>query len=157
MSKVIIGIDPDATAHGVAVYIDGKLEKLALLNLMEVYGLLESDYFSDLDYSFFECHIEDVNAVSAAFGARDKKRDGGIHVKLKMAQDIGQCKQAQIEVERMCEHLGIKVVKHKISNQWKSPREGKKQFEQVTGWTGRSNEDKRSAAYFGWLGVTSRA
>ena len=31
-------------------------------------------------------------------------------------------------------------------------RNCKKQFEKVTGWTGRSNEDTRSAAYFGWLG-----
>ena len=35
---------------------------------------------------------------------------------------------------------------------WKD-KHGKIEFESVTGWTGRSNEDTRSAAYFGMLGV----
>lgn len=151
MSKIIIGIDPDSKAHGVAVYEDGVLIKLQSMSLMEFYSLM-------LSLSHLEpvVHIEDVNAVSAAFGARDKSRAGGISVKLKMAQHVGMCKQAQIEVERACESLGVKVVKHKISKQWKSTKVGKPMFEKTTGWKGRSNEDTRSAAYFGWLGVTGK-
>jgi hypothetical protein len=80
--------------------------------------------------------------------ARDKKAN--IHIKLKMAQSIGMCKQSQIELERLFESKGVKVVKHKISKMWKKD---KAQFEKVTGWTGRSNEDTRSAAYFGFLGL----
>jgi len=41
------------------------------------------------------------------------------------------------------------MVRHRVSKMWKKD---KKQFELVTKWTGRSNEDTRSAAYFGWLG-----
>ena len=33
MSKVIIGIDPDSKAHGVAIYIDGRLSRLECLTL----------------------------------------------------------------------------------------------------------------------------
>ena len=80
--------------------------------------------------------------------ARDSSKN--IHVKLKMAQHIGMCKQAQIELERIAEHMEIKVVKHKISKMWKKD---KKQFERVTGWTGQSNEDTRSASWMGYQGL----
>jgi len=142
MSKIVIGIDPDSKAHGVATYIDGVLHDLATLNNLDIYNMVEHKYWgSNVTFS-----IEDVNGVSAAFGARDSGRN--IHVKLKMAQSIGMCKQAQIELERILENSYVKVVKHNISKMWKKD---KAQFEKVTGWKGRSNEDTRSAAYFGWL------
>lgn len=144
MSKVIIGIDPDSKAHGVAVYLDGELIELKSMPLMKFMSLIKH-YLGCVDSVV--AHIEDVSAVSAAFNARDRKTN--INVKLKMAQHIGMCKQSQIELERLFEWLEVKVVKHKISKMWKKD---KAQFEKVTGWNGRSNEDTRSAAYFGWLG-----
>ena len=142
MSKVILGIDPDSKSHGFAAYSGGKLQILGVKTLMEINDFIHEYFPSDV-----EVHIEDVNGVSAAFMARDKRSN--INVKLKMAQHIGMCKQSQIELERIFEKRGVKVVKHKISKMWKKD---KAQFEKVTGWTGRSNEDTRSAAYFGWLG-----
>lgn len=144
MSKIIIGIDPDSKAHGVSIYNGGRLVDLRCRTLIDIIDLMSS---FDLDTSP-EVHIEDVNGVSAAFMARDKKAN--IHIKLKMAQSIGMCKQSQIELERLFESKGIKVVKHKISKMWKKD---KAQFERLTGWMGRSNEDTRSAAYFGFLGL----
>ncbi len=146
MGKIIIGVDPDSKAHGVAVYKDGNLKGLYSLSMVALCNCIRTEKERN---SSIELHIEDVNAVSAAFNARDKRTN--IHVKLKMAQHIGMCKQAQIEVERWCEHYDVKVVKHPISKMWKN-QTGKKQFESVTGWTGRSNEDSRSGAYFGFLG-----
>ena len=146
MNKVIIGVDPDSKAHGVSCYVDGRLTTLSCMNLMEFLAMLAK--CKALDKNKIEVHVEDVCAVSAAFNARNKQAN--INVKLKMAQHIGMCKQSQIEVERVCEWLSVKVVKHKISKMWKKD---KAQFEKVTGWKGRSNEDSRSAAYFGWLGV----
>lgn len=146
MSRIIIGIDPDSKAHGVAVYRDGKLEILRCCTLEEIICLIHMNP-SPMIEQCVEFHIEDVNGVSAAFGARDRKTN--MHVKLKMAQHIGMCKQSQIELERFISHYNIKIVKHKISKMWKKD---KAQFELVTGWKGRSNEDTRSAAYFGWLG-----
>ena len=147
MSKIIIGIDPDSKAHGVAVYRDGHLMSLHSMSLVQVMNILYDSMRGEKD---IEVHIEDVNGVSAAFMARDRKAN--INVKLKMAQHIGMCKQSQIELERLFEWLKVKVVKHKISKMWKKD---KAQFEKVTGWNGRSNEDTRSAAYFGWLGTKS--
>lgn len=145
MNKLVIGVDPDADKHGIALYRNGELTDLKMLNLMGFIDLI--DEFSNFDITV---SIEDNNAVSAAYKARDKKGGNG-HIKLKMAQDIGKCKQAQIEIERACEKLGVKVVKYKQSKFWKSADTGKKQFERITGWTKRSNEDTRSAAYFGYL------
>ena len=143
MSKIIIGVDPDSKAHGVAIYHKGKLTELGSMDLVGFCASLDDHLYCDI-----EIHIEDVNAISAAFTARDSRKP--MNVKLKMAQSIGMCKQAQVELERMAEHRGIKIVKHKISKMWKKD---KAQFEKVTGWTGRSNEDTRSAAYFGFLGI----
>ena len=139
--KLIIGIDPDSKAHGVAVYDDKELIDLRNMTLMQI-----------IDYTTWcgdiTIHIEDVNAMSAVFAQRTKAR-GNASVHMKMANSVGKCQQSQIELERFFEHKGIKVVKHKISKMWKKDR---KQFEMVTGWTKQSNEDTRSAAYFGYLG-----
>lgn len=145
MSKIIIGIDPDSKAHGVATYVDGRICAIKCLSLFDIFIMTME--IQQLDTNEIEIHMEDVNGVSAAFMARDRKTN--INVKLKMAQHIGMCKQSQIELERLFEHCKIKVVKHKISKMWKKD---KAQFELVTGWKGRSNEDTRSAAYFGYLG-----
>lgn len=147
---IIIGIDPDSSANGVAVYRNGSLVELLSLNTFQ----LSTFIACCLSESDVVVHIEDVCGISAAFTARDKKKS--LAVKLKMAQHIGMCKQAQIEVERICEAYEVKVVKHKVSKMWKDADSGKKQFESITGWKGQSNPDKRSAAYFGWLGVTSK-
>ena len=70
----------------------------------------------------------------------------------KMAWGLGKCAQSEIELRRVLEVMGFKYVMHKRNSVWKKSK-NKKQFELVTGWTGRSNEDTRSAAYFGWLGL----
>ena len=144
MSKVVIGIDPDSKAHGVAVYLDNELIELKCLMLPEFIGLLEG---YNKDFDDIEIHIEDVCANSAAFqksGIKNAKAATAIN------RSIGKCQQSQIELERFLTYYDVKVVKHKISKTWKKD---KAQFELVTGWGGRSNEDTRSAAWFGYYGV----
>jgi len=146
MSKIIIGIDPDSKAHGVAVYVDGKLSRLECLTL---YWFMDAlDFYSDVDNDI-EIHIEDVCAMNAVFRQRQGSNQA---INMKMANNIGKCQQSQIELERLIHHRAIKIVKHKISKMWKKD---KRQFELVTDWSGQSNEDTRSAAYFGWLGTKS--
>lgn len=67
----------------------------------------------------------------------------------KVAMHIGRCQQVQIEIMQWLDALGVPYKLHK-------PQKGnwakdKAMFERVTGWKGRSNEDTRSAAYFGFL------
>lgn len=144
MTTFVIGCDPDSKLHGIAIYEDGKLIDLKNLSLIEIYRLLKNlKQFGSVIMS-----IEDNNAVSAIYAGRFNTKDSQA-VKSKKAQHVGMCKQAQIEVERVCENLGVEVVRQKPSKQWKDTNN--RQFELVTGWKKRSNEDNRSAAYFGWL------
>lgn len=150
MSKYVIGCDPDSDKHGIATYEDGKLVRLDSMTLMQLFTYITN--LNECHCKFgesIEFHIEDVCAQNAAFnkgGVKNAKAGTAIN------RSIGKCQQAQIEAERMLEHVGIQVTKHKISKSWKNAA-GKKQFEKITGWTGRSNEDTRSAAYFGYLGL----
>jgi hypothetical protein len=146
--KLVIGIDPDSKKHGVSFYLNGNLTNLESMEIIELYEWVKN---CPIHHASVEIHIEDVNGVSASFGARDKS-GANMHMRLKMAQHIGMCKQSQIEVERVAQKLGVKLVKHKLSKKWKSAKIGKPEFEKLTGWSGRSNEDTRSAAWFGYIG-----
>lgn len=140
MSEYVIGIDPDSKAHGVAVYEGGNLKELHNMTLFEFY-----DHF--LYASIDKVHIENVCGNNAVFAERRGRAN--FNTIAKMSNGVGRCQQSQIEIERLLERWGVDVVRHKVSKAWKKD---KKQFELATGWTGRSNEDTRSAAYFGFLG-----
>ncbi len=142
--KYVIGIDPGATkGHGVSTYKDGALIDLSMMSLMEL-----MEHLNGLG-GIPVIHIEDMMTQKGNWHTGNQSQKASA----KSGEHLGYCKWAQVEVERLCEYLGFKVVKHKVSKYWKG-KNGKSQFEKVTGWKGRSNEDTRSAAYFGWLGVT---
>lgn len=147
MSKIIIGIDPDSKAHGVAVYGDGKLIQLESMPLMAINLLFARWSHDGISISDVDVHIENVCGMNAVFRQRQKSNQA---INMKMSNSVGKCQQAQIELERVFEYYDMKVVKHKISKMWKKD---KAQFEKVTGWKGRSNEDTRSASWFGFLGL----
>lgn len=146
MSKIIIGIDPDSKAHGVAVYYGGQLRILDCKCLMDIYTFLDESIVSHAinNEMEVEVHMEDVCANNAIF-----RGGNGLKIQQSIARRLGMVQQSQTELEGLFLYWDIKVVKHKISKMWKKD---KAQFEKVTGWKGRSNEDTRSAAYFGWLG-----
>ena len=142
MTKVIIGIDPDSSKHGVAVYENDKLSHLKSMPLTELMGV-----FRKYEHLNPIVHIENVCANSSSSFHHNKKESAA--VKAKKSENVGMCKQAQKEVERMAEYYGIRVVHHRISSSWKKD---KAIFQKVTGWKLQSNEDTRSAAFFGFLG-----
>lgn len=135
----IIGIDPDSKAHGVAIYKNGKLVELKTMTLMQLYECVNHSIDEE------EIHIEDVCSNNASFHGKGQS----VRVQKDIGRRIGMVQQAQTELVRMLESLGVPYKLHKPSKQWKKD---KTHFEQVTGWRGRSNEDTRSAAYFGFLG-----
>ncbi|EGR2141047.1 hypothetical protein D0810_15015 [Vibrio cholerae] len=143
MINFTIGCDPDSEAHGVAIYKNGALSQLHNLNLLDLMDkLIELKPLGDI-----HVHIENLNGNKAVWHGKDQnKKAYGM-----TSQNVAKCKQAQIEVERMLTKLGIQFTRHPVSSAWKS-QEAKKQFELATGWKGNSNEDKRSAAYFGFIG-----
>lgn len=140
-----MGCDPDSSESGFAFVFNGDLIRIECLSLIDVFVEFESlsTQFNDV-----ELHIENVNGISAAFNARDRK--SSLAVKLKVAQHIGMCKQVQIEIERIAEYFGIKVVHHPVSKMWKDSKTGKAALKEVFGYDGQSNEDSRSAAYFAY-------
>lgn len=152
MSKLIYGCDPDSKASGIAVYLRDRLVELECMTLVEIYKHFEIETRHS-EYDEVELHIENLNAISSS--AFHIKKTDSAAVKQKKSEGVGRCKQVQIEIERMAEHFGIKVIHHKVSKTWKS-QVSKKQFEMITGWKKRSNEDSRSAAWFGYLGATAK-
>tara|TARA_R100000951_G_C2511034_1_gene140437 strand:- start:3 stop:449 length:447 start_codon:yes stop_codon:yes gene_type:complete len=146
MKKIIIGCDPDSKASGIAVYKNGKLDKLECMPLIEIMHLFKDLAMYDPKA---ELHIENVNGKSASFSSMKVK---SLSAKLKIAQDVGACKQVQYEVELIAKNFGIEVVRHPISSAWKKGA-SKSQFKLITKWHKPGNEDSRSAAYFGWLGT----
>lgn len=150
--KYVIGIDPDSDKHGVAIYVDGELTELKTMTLVELY-LYAMDLMTERDQyghkSLFI--IEDVLANKFVY-ARNNKGNKAVTSKIAMA--IGRCQQSQFELMRVLDHFRAQyeLIKPTKFNWAKN----KAQFEKVTGWTGRSNEDTRSAAWFGYLGLKNK-
>ena len=148
MNKLIIGCDPDVDGKGFAIYEDGVLVDLCTFCLIELHCWIDNHLIMN-DQLNIELHIEDLNAnKSSAFNHKGRQSKA---VQNKISESVGRCKQMQVEVERIAEYFNIKIVRHKVSSKWKDAA-GKKEFKRMTGWTGRSNEDNRSAAWFGYLG-----
>lgn len=150
MNKIIIGCDPDSNKSGWAVFDGGNLFDLSCKSLVEIYQFLENE-MNQNNPDIYELHIENVNGISSNSFSVNKK--DSLPVKLKKAEHVGKCKQAQIEIERIAEHFNIKVVRHRVSKVWKGSKIGKAALADL-GWHGHSNEDSRSACYFGYLGLT---
>lgn len=140
---IIIGVDPDSKKHGVAIYIDGALSALHKSNNQELLINTAVSKHLNRDILF---SIEDICANNFVYSRNNK---GNKSVTSKIAMSIGKCQQAQKELMMWLDYYGVKYVLHKPQKgNW---AKNKAQFEKITGWTGRSNEDTRSAAYFGWL------
>jgi len=151
MTKIILGADPDADKSGIAIYKGGELIECKSMSLIDIYLMMKVESSSAKElWIDIELHIENLNGnKSSAFNynRRDSKAVMG-----KKSESVGKCKQVQTEIERIAEYFDIKIVRHPVSPMWKSQIQ-KKVFESVTGWKGSSNEDSRSAAYFGYLGL----
>jgi len=139
--STVIGCDPDSAGFPIARFVDGKLESLEVLTTVQ---------FCEL----FRCPetrpdvlvIEDVQSNKAIYTRNDV---GGRRVAQQIAQRVGMCKQMQTVAASIAEHYGVRVIPVKpTAANW---ADDKARFEAATGWTGRSNKDTRSAAYFAWL------
>lgn len=136
---IVIGIDPDAKASGVALFRNGML--IALYNLTTV-GIVEMvrQHFGVV------VSIEDVMANQFVYTRNQKASKAA---QSKVAMHIGRCQQVQVEIMQWLDALGVPYRLHKPQGgNW---AKDKARFEKITGWRGRSNEDTRSAAYFGFL------
>ncbi|MCP3702472.1 MAG: hypothetical protein GY954_05990, partial [Alteromonas sp.] len=89
--------------------------------------------------------LENPSAIKPLFGAKVKNKRA---VREKICQDVGKCKATGSLIQQVLESQGYKV---KLVTPLKGPvkrmaKSSDKYFNQITGWKGRSNEDKRDAA-----------
>lgn len=143
---IVVGVDPDSDKHGVATYRDGKLFALERMGLIEI-RLWMDEQSGPMIFS-----IENVLANNFVYRRNDQKNKA---LQAKVGISIGRCQQAQQELMRELDHRGVgyQLVAPTAGNWAKN----KALFEANTGWAGKSNEDTRSAAYFGWLAVKTMA
>lgn len=150
--KLIIGIDPDSDKHGIAIYRNGALSELLNLNTIQLYKHITEREKVALRRGEIEIHMENPKGnSSSSFNHLPSLTQPA---KFKISEKVGRVKQAQHSIEQMAEELGIPVTLYRNSSAWKKGSD-KKLFERATKWTGRSNEETRSAAYFGKLGCKS--
>lgn len=140
---IVVGIDPDADKHGVAVYEDGRLIHLARCQAVEIMEHHEEGTVYAIE-----------NVMQNQFVYRRNKKSSKA-VESKVAMSVGRVQQAQVELMRLMDH-------HDMPYRLYPPQQGnwakdRTMFERVTGWTGNSNEDTRAAAYFGWLALKEAA
>ena len=142
-----IGVDPDAANHGIAIYYDGRLIDLKMLPLMQVYQLRLDEQF---DGQIVRWHIEDVCANNAIFAKHLTPKPAANYA---IARKVGKLQQACKDLTDLLEYFFPHDPQYfyPISRKWKDSN-GKKEFMMATSWKERSNEDTRSAAYFGFLG-----
>lgn len=139
---IVVGVDPDSVRHGLAIFSDGHLVALESRNLVEIRKWLDG---CDKEIMF---SIENVLANNFVYSRNVQASKAST---AKVAIGIGRCQQAQEELMRELDDRQIPYVLHKPSGMnW---AKDKARFERTTGWHGKSNEDTRSAAYFGWLEV----
>lgn len=149
MNEYQIGIDPDSDKSGVAIAKNGELCTVKSMCITQLVPML-----AELsDSGSVTVHIEDVCGISSS--AFNHSRKDTRAVRFKKSEHVGMCKQAQIVIQKFCAEYGIPVHKHKVSKAWKETKTGRAALKSVFGWTGESNEDSRSAAYFLYLGMKS--
>jgi Holliday junction resolvasome RuvABC endonuclease subunit len=146
--RVIVGIDPDSNKSGIAVMRSGVLCELLNLNVIQLYDWLKTN--EKISIKNNEIVIAMENPKGSSSSAYKHKYGMNSAVKAKISEKVGMVKQAQTSIEQMADALKIPIVLYKNSSMWKDAA-GKKSFEALTGWTARSNEDTRSAAYFAYL------
>lgn len=154
MSKVIIGIDPDSSKYGISVYRSGVLCELLNMNIIELYIHLTKHEKVALRAGEIEIHMENPKGNSSS--SFNHKHNMPQAAKFKISESVGMVKQSQNAIEQMAEILNIPVLLHRNSSAWKKGTQAEL-FKRVTVWKGRSNEETRSAAYFGWLGSKTRS
>lgn len=143
--KYVIGIDPDADKHGVAIYKNCTLVDLRMMQATEIIAYVFA-IAAHLGGNSVIFSIEDVMANHFVY-ARNQKQSKA--AQSKVAMHIGRCQQAQVELMRWLDHYEIPYQLHKPQKgNWADNRP---QFEKVTGWTKQSNADTRAAAYFGFI------
>ena len=133
--KTIIGIDPGAHT-GVAVYINGTLDKLSTVEPWRIPEVIQA-------FGADRVIFEDSRLTSYMF-TTVKSRQAA----LKMARNVGEVDGWCKLIVAVCEQL--KIPAHGISPKAKGAKLDADAFKLLTGWAGQTNEHTRDAAAVAW-------
>lgn len=135
---LIIGIDPDLEKSGVAVLKDGSLR----LDNMRFYDLTK----------YFEVNKDQIKKVVIEAGWMNKKSN--LHNRIgqskrageRIAKNVGENHATGKLLVEMAESLGLAVVLVRPTKTKKNSEE----FNRITGWQGRTNQEQRDAGMLIW-------
>lgn len=138
--SLIIGIDPDLQASGVAIVVRNKISELKNMpfpELIEYITALAAD-------NEIIVKLEDVNAWR---GVKHRAGTGPAAMR-KISQNVGQVKATASIIKEMLNSKGIEVqlVRPLRGEVKMQAKKNSAYFNKLTGWTGSSNEDNRDAA-----------
>lgn len=133
--NVILGLDP-GTHTGAALFMSGKLEALHTIDPHRIPEYIRSNEVTRVIF-------EDSRLTSFTFTTAMSRPAA-----LKIARNVGEIDAWCKLIVLTCGDLNIPC--HGISPKGKGKKLNAAQFEQLTGWTGRSNEHERDAATVAW-------
>lgn len=133
--RTILGIDPGAST-GVAVYIDGKLNRLETIEPWQIPKLFDG-------FRVDRVVFEDSHLTSFMFTTAPSRAAA-----LKMARNVGEVDAWCKLIVAVCDQL--KIPAHSISPKQKGAKLDAKAFERLTGWASQSNQHERDAAAVAW-------
>jgi len=146
--KIIIGIDPDIVKSGLAVIQNGKITNLESLSFVDLINAV--DHIPS-GKDGFTIKIENPEAIKPLFGAKTKNKRA---IREKICQDVGKCKATARLICEVLESKGyiVNKIKPLTGPTKKQAKSDAEYFNKITGWQGRSNEDKRDAALIALFG-----
>ncbi len=145
MREIIIGIDPDMIASGVAVIAEkDEILELSKKSIIDIVVYVKQWSQNNI----VTVKIEDPNLISPTFPRIIKDARSLQAVRDKISQDVGRVKASATLIIQVLEHAGIKVqrVKPIKGPVKKLCKNDSAYFNRVFKWNGRSNEDSRDAA-----------
>ncbi|ARG17592.1 hypothetical protein B7L44_13920 [Acinetobacter nosocomialis] len=138
MSKIIIGIDPDLEKSGVAVLGQSHFE-LKNLNFAEVVELFKAE--QDL--------IKKVVIEAGWLNKKANFRSGAnksIAVNEQISRRVGENHATGKLLVQMAQHMGLAVIEVKPTK----TKVNSDDFNRITGWQGRTNQEQRDAGMLIW-------
>lgn len=137
-TTTVIGIDPDQTASGVAIWRGETLTDLLTLPLLPLIQFISEQKAAGALFV-----LEDVEANKPVF----RRGKTSTRAMMRIAQNVGSVKARARDIEQALQASGAEFVKIKPLKGWyKQAKTDAAMFNSLTGWTGRSNADKRDAA-----------
>ena len=145
---MIIGIDPDLEASGVAIVRNGQIESLQNMDFFDLQEFIQLQKEVDPDVIFAVENVELNKALYAKHNGQKAK------VREKIGQNVGQVKGVARLIEKYLARLDCRyVMVTPLKGRFKKAKEDKHYFNRLTGWTGNSNPDKRDAAMIALYGI----